>query len=225
MIEQLTLNMPQASSHRFAHFVPEGNFELLHVLQHLHQGIVDKGVYLWGEKGLGKTHLLQSCCHHAIEQGLTAIYLTPAASHACLQVMSHVDLVAIDDLDDLLGSMAWEKALYQLYNQLAPHQFMVVSGRRALSDMAFLLPDLRSRIQSLVAYPLKPLSDQAKRQALVAEAERRGLQLSGSVLDYLFVRHDRSLSYQMHVLNRLDKASLVAQRRLTVPFIKSVLAD
>ena len=54
-------------------------------------------------------------------------------------------------------------------------------------------------------------------------AQRRGLQLEDAAIDWLLKRVDRDLVSLTALLDRLDRESLAAQRRLTVPFLRSVL--
>ena len=54
-------------------------------------------------------------------------------------------------------------------------------------------------------------------------AQERGFELPDETGRYLMSRYPRDLSSLFAVLDRLDQASLQAQRRLTVPFVKQVL--
>jgi len=51
----------------------------------------------------------------------------------------------------------------------------------------------------------------------------RGLELPDEVGQFLLRRTSRSSAALFSLLDRLDQAALTAQRRLTVPFVKSVL--
>jgi DnaA family protein len=68
-----------------------------------------------------------------------------------------------------------------------------------------------------------PLDEAGRRELLRRRAEARGLQLDDGVLDYLFRRVGRDLGNLTALLDRLDRASLAAQRRLTVPFLRQIL--
>ena len=86
------------------------------------------------------------------------------------------------------------------------------------------MPDLASRLDWGRVVGLLPLDDADKLRALQLRAQLRGLSLSDDVGRYLLQHLARDMRSLCHALERLDRASLVAQRRLTLPFIKQVLA-
>jgi DnaA family protein len=49
------------------------------------------------------------------------------------------------------------------------------------------------------------------------------LALDDNVLDWLFARYPRDLGALLDLLDRLDQASLAAQRRITIPFLRELL--
>ena len=70
---------------------------------------------------------------------------------------------------------------------------------------------------------LKPLADRDVIEALACRAQARGLELPEETAQYLLRRFPRDLPTLFALFDTLDMASLVEQRRLTVPFVKSVL--
>jgi DnaA family protein len=72
-------------------------------------------------------------------------------------------------------------------------------------------------------YHLRPLDEKAKLRALQERASARGLELSDEAASYLLQHARRDMRSLLGVLDRLDRASLAAHRRLTVPFIRQVL--
>jgi len=91
------------------------------------------------------------------------------------------------------------------------------------SELEFDLPDLRSRLSHCLRLTLKPLPEAQRRELLVARAQRRGLALEDAALDYLFRRVGRDLTTLTTLLDQLDRESLAAKRRLSVPFLRDVL--
>jgi len=89
--------------------------------------------------------------------------------------------------------------------------------------LPFVLPDLVSRLEQCTRLALEPLDEAGRREVLRQRAARRGLELDETVLDYLFRRVGRDLSTLTALLDRLDRESLAAQRRITVPFLRGVL--
>ena len=89
--------------------------------------------------------------------------------------------------------------------------------------LALVLPDLRSRLSQCARIMLAPLDDAGRRAVLRERARRRGLVLEEAALDWLLVRAGRDLAGLAALLERLDRASLAAQRRITVPFLREVM--
>ena len=204
---QLPLGIGLKDSATFDNFYPAGN-EI--ALQSLQQGN-DRMVYLWGPAGSGKSHLLQAACHATAAEGLSPVYLP-------LQ-----ELITFSP-ELLQGLAEWEEALFHLYNRVRDRgRRLVVSASVAPAGLALTLPDLTSRLGWGPVFQLASLSDTDKRAALQLRARRRGLDMSNDVADYLLRRCPRDMDSLFNLLNRLDQASLAAQRRLTIPFVRDLL--
>jgi DnaA family protein len=74
-------------------------------------------------------------------------------------------------------------------------------------------------------FALRPLDEAGQRDALRARAAARGIHIPEETLQYLQRRFARDMGSLYGLLERLDAASLEAQRSLTVPFIRRVLGD
>ena len=83
------------------------------------------------------------------------------------------------------------------------------------------LPDLASRLSWGMVYQLEPLEDEEKVQALLLRARHRGLNLTDDVSRFVLTRGPRDMAGLFEVLEQLDQASLRAQRKLTIPFVKA----
>ena len=187
-----------------------------------------RGLFVEGPEGSGKTHLLLAACRDANAVGRGSRYLPVPAFAGALDAMfegieTH-DLVAIDGIDTVATSRADCEALFHLHNRLHDAGRDVLYGSRLpVGDAAWALPDLRSRLGQCLRVSLDVLDDDGRREALKRRAARRGLELDDAVLDWLFRRVDRDLKSLTALLDRLDRAAMAAQRRLTVPFVRSVV--
>ena len=72
---------------------------------------------------------------------------------------------------------------------------------------------------------LEPLDEQGRREVLRQRGARRGLELDGPVLDWLFRRVGRDLASLTKLLDRLDRESMAAQRRITIPFLREKIGS
>lgn len=186
-------------------------------------------VYLYGEQGTGRTHLLQAFTQTYSEHfanGLIA-YLpldNPQIVPEMLEGLSSFDAVCLDGLEHILGDKAWEEAIFNLYNQLKEQgKTLIISGRAAPIQLTVAIEDLKSRLSAMLIHSIQPLSDEGKRLLLKRKAKERGLELSDDVASFLLSRQQRDLPSLLKILEQLDHASLQAKRRLTIPFVKEVL--
>ena len=189
---------------------------------------VRDALYLSGPAGVGKTHLLLATCAAADAAGRRAAYLPmiAAAGRArdALQALEGNDLIALDGLEAIAGNRDDEIALFDAHNRARAAGVALVYAARDIPDaMGLSLPDLRSRLGQCTRITLAPLDDDGRREVLQQRAQRRGLVLEDAALEWLLKRVGRELGGLTALLDRLDRASLAAQRRVTVPFLRETL--
>jgi DnaA family protein len=225
-MKQLALGVRWPTQSTFANFYPGPNRQVVEELRALHERA--RVVWIWGPSASGKTHLLQALCNEAGPAGRTAGYfpldpragLLPVAIAGCEQL----DLVGMDDVDHAAGVSEWEGELFSLYNALLEQQrSLVIAARVPPAGLDWRLPDLASRMNAALVLALKPLQEREQLAALALHASARGLELPEETARYLMTRFPRDLRTLCGLLDTLDTASLAAQRRLTVPFIKQVI--
>lgn len=197
-------------------------------LQQMLQGNGERFIYIWGTAGSGKSHLLQACCHQ-IESNKTALYFPLQSLKAfgpeVIEGIEDQALIAIDDIDNIAGDTEWEKALFHLFNRIRDNEktALIIAGQSPPSQLRLSLPDLQSRLSWGLIMQLQELDDLNKIHTLKLHAYKRGLELSTVVGQFLLRRCARNMHDLHDLLNRLDEASLIAQRKLTIPFVKNIL--
>lgn len=217
---QLPLGVQLRDSATFASFYPAQNRQLLAALKETPETCV----YFWGKAGTGKSHLLQALCHEKTLNGSRVAYLPLAEAGlmpAMLEDMDQFDLVCVDDIQSVAGKKGWEIALFHLYNRIQNRAGrLVISANQAPASLPLRLPDLASRLGWGLVFQLHELADEDKQFALQLRAQARGLELSDEVAAYLLRRTPRDMRSLFALLERLDEASLAAQRKLTIPFVR-----
>ena len=132
--------------------------------------------------------------------------------------------LAIDGLEHIAGNTDDEVALFHFHNAARAAGASVLYAARANpDDVGLVLPDLRSRLGQLARVALQTVDDATRAEILRERAGRRGLVLDDAATEWLLRRVDRDLGSLTRVLDKLDRESLAAQRRLTVPFLRQVL--
>jgi DnaA-homolog protein len=206
---------------------PAGAIGLLRALA---RGEAGDWPYLAGVSGTGKTHLALAACAEAQAAGRSAAYLPLAAAagrvREALQAREAQQLLALDGVEALAGRSDDELALFEFHNRARAAGVAVLYTAAAAPDaLPLALPDLRSRLAQCTRIVLAPLDDEGRRDVLRDRARRRGLVLEPGALDWLLRHRGRDLAGLTAALDRLDRASLAAQRRVTLPFLREVLED
>lgn len=228
MINQLTLGVGLKDEATFANYYTGQNGTLIQELKKTASGHGERVIYFCGIGGQGCTHLLQAACHEANRHKLTSVYIPLASlieySPAVFEGLESLMLVCIDDLHLIAGRPQWEEAFFHAYNRI--HDAggrLIVTANVMPKALGLALPDLVSRLSWGVAFQLQPLTDNEKLDVLMMRAERRGMTLSEEVGKYILNHCPRHMSTLFAAFDALDKASLAAQRKLTIPFVKTVL--
>lgn len=227
---QLTLPLSLPNDETFASFYAGENTALIATLK---SSLAESGhhtFYLWSNSGSGKSHLLHAACSLLTEQGKAVGYI-PLSRHdaftpAVLEGLEQLPLVCIDDINAIAGIREWEVALFNLYNRILDTRdsCLIVTGNSAPRELNLTLPDLASRLDWGQVYKLHPLSDNDKLYALQLRAELRGFVLPDDVGKFMLKRLDRDIRTLCETLDRLDVATMEAQRKLTIPFVKEILS-
>jgi len=227
--DQLPLGVTLRHRRSFSNFVAGPNAGAVAVLRNLLAAQTGGVVYLWGGRGTGKSHLLEACCGDASMHDRRVAYLPlgdACIEPAMLHGLADIELLCIDDVDSVAGDGAWEEALFHLYNQAEQASSpLVLTASAAPRTPAWRLPDLASRLTAAVVWRLRVLADDERREALQLHARERGFELSDKVLTFVMKRLRRDMVSLFALLDRLDRSSLAAQRRVTVPFVKTLLDE
>lgn len=227
-MRQLPLGVRVADRAVFASFLPARNRQAVEHLQVLAATAGASNAWLCGPGGCGKTHLLQATCVLASEHAAAGYFplreLGPLGGGA-LGGLEQLECVCLDDIDTVAGDAQWERVLFSLHRELEERGGRLVAAAStppALID--WRLADLGSRFGASAVFQLQTLQEGELTQALELRARVRGLELPAETARWLERRFPRNMRALYALLDELDEAALVQRRRLTVPFIREVLA-
>lgn len=213
----------------FDNYLPGDNRELLSDLhQIVHRTSARRVLYFWGEAGSGKTHLLNACCQLAIALDAPHAYLPVSGmepNQSQLDCIPPQSLLCVDDFQNAAGDEdAWQVTLFEWYEKLLSNGgAVVVAANQPIGALNLGLKDLESRLVSGGVSKLVRMSEADKLAALKFRALQKGFELSAPVLQFIITYYQRDTASLFSLLERIDNASLEAQRKITVPFIKSLL--
>ncbi len=219
-MKQLALTLAPPPAPALDNFFPGRNIELLTLLANLVAGRSgERCIYLWGEAGSGRSHLLRATISALNAAGLACLHIphgdpVPAPS-------AELRAVAVDDVETLDARN--QRAFFNLYNQLRDRSGIVLAAGDAPPARLKLRPELVTRLGWGLVYQVQALSDDEKAQALKRHAASRSFDLPDGVIDYLLRHMSRDLPSLMSVLDALDRHSLEAKRPITLPLLKELL--
>ena len=224
-MSQLALPLRTADYAVFDSFWSVGNESAVAYLQDLVGGAETPGCWLSGPATSGKTHLLQAVCER---MGDRSVYLPlrdlEAAGPGILAGIASRPVVCIDDVNHVAGQPAWEHALFDVWHQLSDaHGTLVLASCASVRESGFQLADLQSRFSQLAVFQLSTLAEDELARALQLRARHRGLELPDKTARYMLSRSRRDMASLYNLLDHIDAEALRTQRRLTVPFVKTVM--
>ncbi|MGI9203405.1 MAG: DnaA regulatory inactivator Hda [Woeseiaceae bacterium] len=224
-MSQLALPLKLQDHAVFDSFLATGNEPLVAFLQDLCTHPTGPGAWLRGGRSTGKTHLLQAVCERARDRAqFLPVGSFVDAGPEILEGLFSKQFVCLDDVERVGGREDWELKLFGLFNALSETGgLLLCSAKTAPRGCGFVLPDLVSRFSRLPLFKINSLEDSKRIEALQLRARHRGLDLPGDAAQYLLHRSSRDMASLYRLLDKLDSESLIAQRRLTIPFVREVL--
>ncbi|MGB8855639.1 MAG: DnaA regulatory inactivator Hda [Burkholderiales bacterium] len=219
-MRQLVLDINPGVTPTLDNFVVGRNAEAVDILRLMLDGsLEERFVYLWGEKGSGKTHLLRA---------MVSTFSAGKAVYRLCEVgmgfgaVPDCDLLLVDNVQSLTDN--GQVSLFNVYNDIREGSGMlVVTGDAAPAELN-VRDDLKTRLAWGLAYQLHELNEQETAGALKRHAHARGMSLSDEVVKYLFSHWKRDLPSLLVALDRLDEYSLETKRPVSVPLLKQALA-
>ncbi|MFN0313798.1 MAG: HdaA/DnaA family protein [Burkholderiales bacterium] len=201
-MDQLILELTAPPESTLENFVAGRNAEAVQALRTLATGQASPGViYLWGEPGCGRSHLLM----------------------AVMRASRTAALTVVDEVENLTHAQA--EALFPVARDaLAGTGYLLASGDLPPASLA-LREDLRSRLGAGMVYRLWPLSDDEKLAALYARARHLGFELPSDAGAYLLRHSPRDMPTLLSTLDALDRLSVKLQRSVTLPLLRQCLDE
>ncbi|MDD2760054.1 MAG: DnaA regulatory inactivator Hda [Methylomonas sp.] len=227
---QLTLQFEFQTNLTFASFYPGNNAEIVNQLLAMAGDGDEQQIYIWGENGSGKSHLLQACCQQAKAEGKDPFFWAFDAGNlpppTILEGLEHIELVCFDDMQNLSGHVDWEHALFAFYNSHRQNNHkLLLAADCPPKYLPFELPDLKTRMNWGLTLKIQPLHDEQLIDALAFKAHFLGFDIPHNVGQFLLAHYVHDLPSLWTLLEKIDQATLAAQRKLTIPFLKKILSE
>jgi DnaA family protein len=227
---QIALPLTFDKEFSFNNFLSEQSDFFTSSLQASINQVGESLIGVWGGQDSGKTHLINATASYARLQGSRFEFYDGYQLMECdpsqFDDFANCRILLIDNLDAICGNRQWEQKFYHLINACKRGEMTLlftVSVNPPFLDCS--LADFQSRLSWGLLIQLPLVVDTDIGQVLKFRAELLGIDLSKEVVTYLLTHYSRHLSAQMEILRLVDKMSLSAKKRVTVPFIKQTLSD
>lgn len=208
LCEQLPLDIVMEPAATLDNFVVGENAGALTCLRHMLQTGEPQLVYLWGESGVGKTHL-------ALAMGLQDFDVPEFSSERLRYAVDDIDTLTEDGLD----------RLFALINEVRIHPgaTLVMTGKRSPAEK-FVRPDICTRLTWGAVFQIKALQGEMW-QALAAQAKDRGIEVTVEAENWMKNFLPRNIKTLSHLLSEIDRELLAKKKAsVTVPALKAWLA-
>lgn len=218
--DQLALPVQLAQTPSFDSFFPGPNADVVAALRRCARAEGLPAVWLYGAPGNGKTHLLRAA---VLAAGSDATFVSLRGGGASLPA-SPSGLLAMDDVDAAVSEAGLALPLLRLIDQRRAQGLpTLLAAGAAPARLRVALPDLLTRLGAMALLGLKPLQEDDRQALLRLQAEARGMELSPEVTAWLLNHLPRDAGSLIDALETLDRATLRAQRRPTLPFVLQAL--
>jgi DnaA-homolog protein len=221
-VKQLAFDLADAPRPTLDNFVIARNAELVQHLRELGRSHErERSIYIWGQRGSGRTHLLEGSVAELAQRGRRACYLgagAPPPDHS-----HEIDLAAIDDVD--LLNEAGQSVLFNLYNDVRERGGIVLAAGNAPPGQLPLRADVVTRLAWGLVYEVHALTDDEKMHALAQRAAARGFDLLPEVTQYLLSRVPRDMRTLIAMVDALDRYSLETKRAVTLALAREMLQE
>ena len=216
-MNQLIFDFAERGYPGFDKFLGTENAELVYVLQHKH----DPFIYVWGEEGAGKSHLLRAWVAQALDAGKKAVYIDAAAT-PLTEAALEADYLAIDQIEKLGNEE--QALLFAVFNRFrnSGKGFLLLSSEHTPQQLV-IREDLRTRMAYCLVYEVKPLTDREKIDALVSMAATRQVTIDPEIFEYLLNHWRRDMDSLMQMLDTLDNYAVTMGKRITLPLLRQLL--
>jgi DnaA family protein len=223
VVKQLALDFSTVVEPTLDNFAVGRNAELVaHLRTMALARTKERRLYLWGSPGSGRTHLVKGTLHALAAAGTPGKYVAGKAGIALDAEPGRMRAVGVDDVERL--SETCQVSLFNLYNSALENGTALIVAGNAPPSRLHLRPELKTRLASGLVYEVHGLNDAEKAQALCEHAAVRGFSLPPEVCDYLLAHVPRDMTALLAVVDTLDRYSLEAQRPVTVPLVRAMLA-
>ena len=196
-------------------------------------------LFIHGNAGLGKTHLLQALCHVLAEKGHKICYLScedftnqyitamrTRALDAFRKRFRGLDLLVLDDVHFLTNKPATQEEFLHTFNALVdgPGKQVVLASDSHPRLIAKLKESLMTRFVAGMVARIDPPDEATRLEILRQKSAASGVDFAPGVLEFLAQRLEGSVRELEGALTMLVAHARLARREVNLVLAREVLA-
>lgn len=235
---------PEMEGYTFDHFVVGPSNKFAHaaaIAVANNPGKVYNPLFIYGNSGLGKTHLLLAIgekIHHD-KPNFKIAYLkgddfTNELIHSVMTGTSrefrekyrNIDLLLMDDIQFIAGKRSTQEETFHTFNSIyeAGHQIVLTADRPPI-DMAQLDDRLRTRIEGGLMADVQPPDIETRTAIILNKAAQLGLVLPSEVVNFIAESITSNVRQIEGVVKRLTAYKEIMNDTITINVVKRAIKD
>ena len=200
-----------------------------------------KPLFIYGNSGLGKTHLLHAIGNYSMSlyprirvryvnsEEFTNDYINALRDQAMAEFQSQyraIDVLLIDDIQFLAGKEGTQEAFFHLFNMLHNNdKQVVITSDLPPKELAGFEDRLISRFGGGLTADIQSPTLETRIAILRKKVERDNLRVPDDVLEFIATRVPRNIRELEGALTRLVAWSSLSKKQIDMGMVQTVLKD
>ncbi len=198
-------------------------------------------LFIYGNSGLGKTHLLLAIGHYIQENDPTKKIAYIKGDDFTVQMVKaikdnsgdefrnkyrNVDLFLVDDIQFIAGKRGTQEEFFHTFNNIyeAGHQIVITSDRPPM-EMSVLDDRLRTRFEGGLMADIQPPDLETRMAITRHKAALRGLILSNEAVEYIAEKITSNIRQIEGVINKLTAYKEIINDVITTESVDRAIKD
>ena len=236
--------LPEMAGYTFDRFIVGNSNKFAHAAA---VAVADKPgktynpLFIYGNSGLGKTHLLMAIGHTIQDRNPAAKIAYIKGDEFTIQMVKaikegttedfrtryrNVDLFLVDDIQFIAGKQSTQEEFFHTFNNIyeAGHQIVITSDRPPL-EMSLLDDRLRTRFEGGLMADIQPPDLETRMAITRNKAAQLGLILSDDAVEYIAENITANIRQIEGVIKRLTAYKEILNDVITIDSVKRAIAD
>ena len=236
--------LPEMAGYTFDNFIVGNSNKFAHaaaISVAKNPGASYNPLFIYGNSGLGKTHLLLAIGQAIHENDPSKKIAYIKGDDFTVQMIKaikdgtgeefrgkyrNVDLFLVDDIQFIAGKQATQNEFFHTFNNLyeAGHQIVITSDRPPM-EMSLLDDRLRTRFEGGLMADIQPPDLETRMAITRHKAAQRGLVLSNEAVEYIAEKITSNIRQIEGVINRLTAYKEIINDVITTESVDRAIKD